>query len=467
LQTWWFDQFMGLAPLLLLPFALLAGCFRAWALSAISLFLLLLALADRGGLLLPLADCAPGFGLFRKAYRYAAPIAFLLGPVAAKGLSVFSAMMHGHGRGPLLRRLPGPWLGPAAGAMVALMALVLWVRSPEIPASPAGDFTQAEVQEALAEQRLLPLLLGLPAVLLCLPLLFRKRRTLAVFACSGLVVGTTAVHLYCGGQDKLAILEHLRTGGEKSLLSWARGTERKFRLWQGSPQRTGLASRHSRRLASGYPHPMGLKRHSDFIAWAEKVPSRLGLFNVRYLETGEDISRHATKVGRTRWVREEAVPAVAFYPGIRIAANAGEALTLWERAQSEGLAVVELADWTRNLDDLVERKGERVTGKIVELAANRVRATITAPTYGIVVVNEVYHKWWRAELDGSPVPMARVNYLLRGLKVEAGKHTIDFVYDPPGYSLLLALCLVAVVILAWSGLVAIWNRCAAEDSPGV
>lgn len=50
---------------------------------------------------------------------------------------------------------------------------------------------------------------------------------------------------------------------------------------------------------------------------------------------------------------------------------------------------------------------------------------------GFVVFSEMhYPKGWKATLDGQPANFYRVNYLLRGMPVPAGKHTIVFEFVP-------------------------------------
>jgi hypothetical protein len=116
--------------------------------------------------------------------------------------------------------------------------------------------------------------------------------------------------------------------------------------------------------------------------------------------------------------------------------------------------------WATDADDEMKKLGEinlatsavvdeRFKGLIDKVSPVDSMATVTLDSYlpnklsytcnstngGLLVFSEIhYPEGWNVYLDGQQVEYARVNYLLRGLQVEGGQHTIEFRFEPHSFS---------------------------------
>ncbi|GHV11691.1 hypothetical protein FACS1894162_7300 [Bacteroidia bacterium] len=95
---------------------------------------------------------------------------------------------------------------------------------------------------------------------------------------------------------------------------------------------------------------------------------------------------------------------------------------------------------------------------------NRVEYTSSSSQTGLAVFSEVYYKnGWKAFVDGERVAISRADWILRAITIPAGKHHIEFVFDPDDvrtagtvttiFSGLLVLLLIVSIIFVMADLI--------------
>ena len=87
---------------------------------------------------------------------------------------------------------------------------------------------------------------------------------------------------------------------------------------------------------------------------------------------------------------------------------------------------------TRFQSQLGESKNQDSTS-IVKLTAyepNQLTYDVRSATGGIVVFSEIFYPEWTATVDGKPVEIGRVDYVLRALNVDKGHHKVVLTFDP-------------------------------------
>lgn len=54
---------------------------------------------------------------------------------------------------------------------------------------------------------------------------------------------------------------------------------------------------------------------------------------------------------------------------------------------------------------------------------------------GLLVVSDSFYPGWKAFVDGTEAPLLKVNYFMRGIIVDKGRHQVLFVFQPPSFTL--------------------------------
>ena len=98
--------------------------------------------------------------------------------------------------------------------------------------------------------------------------------------------------------------------------------------------------------------------------------------------------------------------------------------------------------------------------KVVSYDNDDIKYTSQSTAANFAVFSETYYpEGWKAYIDGKETPYCKVNYVLRGMHIPAGKHNIEFKFHPSSYytgqtliyigNLVLLISIVGAVVWYW------------------
>jgi hypothetical protein len=123
-----------------------------------------------------------------------------------------------------------------------------------------------------------------------------------------------------------------------------------------------------------------------------------------------------------------ALPRAKFYSKWEIITNRAEIMPRLLSPAFDPHESVILADPTTSKSTTGAGDGEVA---FQEYAPKRLVLKSRSSSQGIVLLNDRWNEYWKAEVDHRPVPILTANYLMRAVEVGAGEHTIEFRFEPP------------------------------------
>ncbi len=87
------------------------------------------------------------------------------------------------------------------------------------------------------------------------------------------------------------------------------------------------------------------------------------------------------------------------------------------------------------------------SAELNENSPNQMNIETTSAIPALLVLTDHYYPGWVASVDGNATPILRANAVLRAVFVPAGKHQVQFKYEPRSLTLALAISIAASIIL--------------------
>ena len=147
-----------------------------------------------------------------------------------------------------------------------------------------------------------------------------------------------------------------------------------------------------------------------------------------------------------------------FVNNAQVVENANE-----EIAKLQGLDVGATAIVHKEFKDDVDGFNFSKNGsiKLTSYEPNYLTYESNATSDQLAVFSEIWYgpdKGWQAYIDDQAVEHIRVNYVLRGLKIPAGKHKVEFKFRPTSYSIGTKVTLLFSLVILCSFLWLVWKN---------
>ena len=70
------------------------------------------------------------------------------------------------------------------------------------------------------------------------------------------------------------------------------------------------------------------------------------------------------------------------------------------------------------------------SARLLRYANTEVVVEVEAPAGGILLLNDVWHPWWRASIDGSDAEILKADVIFRAVVCPRGRHVVRFSFHP-------------------------------------
>ncbi len=151
----------------------------------------------------------------------------------------------------------------------------------------------------------------------------------------------------------------------------------------------------------------------------------LNMLNVKYIiqtnEKGEEIPTQNPDANGNAW----------FVSNIRSVVSADKEMSALDKINTKNVAVVNQVEFPEFVKNTSFTKDTLAVINLVKYKSDDLVYASNNSNNGLALFSENYYKnGWNAYIDGKLTPHFRANYVLRALQIPAGKHKIEFKFEP-------------------------------------
>jgi LPXTG-motif cell wall-anchored protein len=149
------------------------------------------------------------------------------------------------------------------------------------------------------------------------------------------------------------------------------------------------------------------------------------MLNVKYIiqkdEQGQDVPMENPNANGNAW----------FVSEVKLVNSADAEMKGLDKLDTKKTAIVNQKDFAGAVKTTSFAKDSLATIQLDIYKPNHLKYTSNNTNAGLAVFSEIYYpKGWIATVDGKATDIFCVDYVLRAINVPAGKHTIEFKFEP-------------------------------------
>lgn len=203
------------------------------------------------------------------------------------------------------------------------------------------------------------------------------------------------------------------------------------------PGMTAARSSYFHKTIGGY-HAAKLTRYNDLLEHqiAKNNMAVLNMLNAKYvIMQGDTVVQNPDAMGNA-W----------FVDHIRYVSDANTEMKALDSLDPRQMAVAD-----RQFEKVLKTSAPAAAGDTIfetTYAPNRLTYHSRLSRPRIAVFSEIYFPWgWQATVDGKPVEIGRVNYVLRALNLPAGNHTVTFEFKPQSVERAESISVASIILI--------------------
>lgn len=198
-----------------------------------------------------------------------------------------------------------------------------------------------------------------------------------------------------------------------------------FRVFEPSQGMAGGRTSYFHKAIGGYSavKPQRIQQLYDYQIANNNIQV-LNMLNVKYViqttEEGQPIPLQNPNANGNAW----------FVSNVKVVQNADEEIRALGSLDTKNEAVVD-KEFMKKVSAQSFIKDSLATISLEEYKPNYLKYTSQNTNNGLAVFSEIYYpKGWKIMIDGKEREQIRANFILRAIEIPAGKHIIEFKFEP-------------------------------------